>query len=66
MVQPLSPMPPNEMSACSAAKSGQWWHHSFAYTWHSLSGILTSVPSFSVTYTSPLTLILVTWEMSIP
>jgi hypothetical protein len=32
------PMPPVEMSACSAAKSGQWLQPSRVHAWHSLSG----------------------------
>ena len=36
-VQSLSlPMPPVEMSACSAAKSGQWLQPSRVQAWHSL------------------------------
>jgi len=32
----FSPMPPQEMSACSAAKSGQYMHPSRVQAWHSL------------------------------
>ena len=54
-VQALSlPMPPVEMSACSAAKSGQRLHPSRVHAWHSLRSISWYEPSFIQIWKTPL------------
>src|SRR6478736_2545378 len=49
-------MPPVEMSACSAAKSGQWVHPSRVQAWHSLSGTSWYSPSWVQIWKTPLML----------
>ena len=51
------PSPPNEMSACSAAKSGQDMHPGRVHCRASFSGMFTTSPSVVYTMTLPLTLI---------
>ncbi len=49
-----SPIPPVEMSACSAAKSGQWTQPSRVHAWHSLRLISWNVPSRIQIWKTPL------------
>src|SRR5262245_48908617 len=66
-VQSLSlPMPPVEMSACSAAKSGQWVQPSRVQAWHSLSGISWYRPSRVQIWNTPLMFILTISSMGSP
>ena len=58
-VQALSlPMPPVEMSACSAAKSGQCLQPSRVQAWHSLRSTSWYEPSFIQIWKTPLMFIL--------
>ena len=50
------PMPPVEMSACSAAKSGHWVQPSRVQAWHSLSGTSWYSPSWVQIWKTPLML----------
>src|SRR3954451_23792707 len=51
-------MPPVEMSACSAAKSGQLLHPSRVHAWHSLRFPSWYEPSFIQIWNTPLMFIL--------
>ena len=53
-----SPIPPVEMSACSAAKSGQRWHPSRVQAWHSLRLISWYWPDLVQIWKTPLMFIL--------
>jgi hypothetical protein len=53
-----APIPPVEMSACSAAKSGQVLQPSRVQAWHSLSGISWYAPSRIQIWKTPLMFIL--------
>ena len=61
-----APMPPVEMSACSAAKSGHEVQPSRVQAWASLRGISWKPPSRVQTWNTPLMFILVMSARAIP